>query len=64
MKHLLLLLFFIPLLASAAPIKGVVRDETGQPLAGVTITVKGSTLAVRTDVEGRFSLNATAGDER
>jgi TonB-linked SusC/RagA family outer membrane protein len=62
MKHLLLLLFFIPLLASAAPIKGVVRDETGQPLAGVTITVKGSALVVRTDAEGRFSLDARTGD--
>src|SRR5579884_919367 len=62
MKHLLLMLLFIPLLASAAPIKGVVRDETGQPLAGVTVTVKGSATAVRTDAEGRFSLNAKTGD--
>ena len=62
MKHLLLLLFFIPLLAAAAPIKGVVRDETGQPLAGVTITVKGTQTTIRTDPEGRFSLNANAGD--
>ena len=62
MKHLLLMLLFIPLVAAAAPIKGVVRDETGQPLAGVTITVKGSSLAVRTDAEGRFSINAKTGD--
>jgi TonB-linked SusC/RagA family outer membrane protein len=61
MKHLLLMLLFIPLVALAAPIKGVVRDETGQPLAGVTITVKGSALAVRTDAEGRFSVNANTG---
>ena len=62
MKHLLLMLFFIPLLASAAPVKGVVRDETGQPLAGVTITVKGTNTAVRTDAEGRFTLDAKTGD--
>ncbi|HEV2481163.1 MAG TPA: SusC/RagA family TonB-linked outer membrane protein [Puia sp.] len=62
MKHLLLLLLFIPVVALAAPIKGVVRDETGQPLAGVTITVKGSATAARTDAEGRFSLNAKTGD--
>ncbi len=62
MKHLLLMLLFIPVVALAAPIKGVVRDETGQPLAGVTITVKGSALAARTDAEGRFSINANTGD--
>jgi len=62
MKHLLLLLLFIPVVALAAPIKGVVRDETGQPLAGVTITVKGSATAARTDVEGRFTINAKTGD--
>src|SRR6201996_589384 len=62
MKHLLLMLLFIPVVALAAPIKGVVRDETGQPLAGVTITVKGSNEATRTNAEGRFSLNANTGD--
>ncbi|HEV3326889.1 MAG TPA: SusC/RagA family TonB-linked outer membrane protein [Puia sp.] len=44
------------------PIKGIVKDETGQPLAGVTITIKGSARATRTDAEGRFSLEATKGD--
>lgn len=62
MKHLLLMLLFIPLFALAAPIKGVVRDETGQPLAGVTITVKGSNKATRTNAEGRFSLDVNTGD--
>src|SRR6201996_3064054 len=62
MKHLLLMLLFIPVVALAAPIKGVVRDETGQPLAGVTITVKGSNKAARSDAEGRFTINANTGD--
>ena len=62
MKHLLLFLTFIPLLAAAAPIKGVVRDETGQPLAGVTISVKGAQTTIRTDAEGRFSLDTKVGD--
>ena len=66
MKHLLSLFFLIPLLAwgtlTAAPVRGVVRDETGQPLAGVTITVKGTRTAVRTDAEGRFSLDTKPGD--
>ncbi|GGB03996.1 SusC/RagA family TonB-linked outer membrane protein [Puia dinghuensis] len=66
MKNLLLLLFLIPLLSSGAvtatPVKGIVRDETGQPLAGVTVTVKGTKTATRTDAEGRFSLDVKSGD--
>ncbi len=37
-------------------IQGVVTDEKGNPLAGVTIKVKGSTTGTVTDAEGRFSL--------
>jgi TonB-linked SusC/RagA family outer membrane protein len=66
MKQLLLLLLFIPLLSLAGvygpPIKGIVKDETGQPLAGVTVTLKGSDKAARTDGEGRFNLQASRGD--
>jgi TonB-linked SusC/RagA family outer membrane protein len=47
---------------AAIPIKGIVKDETGQPLAGVTVTVKGSTRYTRTDGEGRFKLDASKGD--
>ena len=46
----------------AVPIKGIVKDETGQPLAGVTVTTKGSDKAVRTDAEGRFTIQASKGD--
>ena len=45
-----------------APIKGVVRDETGQPLAGVTVSVKGSQAASRSDANGQFSIQASIGD--
>ena len=47
---------------AATPIKGIVRDETGQPLAGVTVTVKGTTNATRTDGSGRFSIDTKSGD--
>lgn len=41
-----------------AEIQGVVRDSaTGDPLAGVTIQVKGSTIGTTTDANGRFSLD-------
>ena len=37
-------------------IKGEVKDENGKPIAGVSVTVKGSTLGTVTDMEGNFLL--------
>ena len=42
-------------------VKGTVVDETGQPMIGVTIKVKGSQAATITDLDGNFSINASAG---
>lgn len=40
-------------------ISGIVTDaQTGQPLVGVTVRLKGSTQATSTDQNGRFSINA------
>ena len=67
MKKFLLLLM-LPLLlggllkAAATPVRGVVRDEAGQPLTGVTVTVKGTGNATRTDGKGQFSISANVGD--
>lgn len=41
-------------------IKGTVVDETGEPMIGVTIKVKGSQAAAITDIDGNFTLNAPA----
>jgi len=38
-------------------IKGTVVDETGQPLPGASVVVKGSTSGTTTDFDGNFSLN-------
>ena len=38
-------------------LSGHITDSTGQPLAGVTVQVKGSTLGTVTDADGRFSLD-------
>ncbi len=43
---------------TAIPVTGVVQDDTGAPLAGVTVLVKGSNTAVQTDAEGKFSIDA------
>ncbi len=47
---------------NAAAIRGVVKDETGAPLAGVTVAIKGTTTGTQTDVNGAFTLNAKPGD--
>lgn len=43
-------------------IAGTVKDEQGQPLAGVSVTVKGSTRTVMTDENGNFNIAANAGE--
>lgn len=37
--------------------KGVVTDDTQEPLPGVTVRVRGTKIATTTDINGRFSLN-------
>jgi TonB-linked SusC/RagA family outer membrane protein len=47
---------------NAAAVKGVVKDETGAPLAGVSVVVKGTSSGTQTDINGKFTLNASPGD--
>ena len=42
-------------------IKGVVKDDRGEPLPGVTVLVKGTTIGVSTDANGNFALNMPEG---
>lgn len=57
----LLLLFIVPLslLAQNKTIKGKVTDETGVPIAGVTVITKGAKKGTQTDKEGNFSISVT-----
>gem|GEM_PF-34312 len=41
-------------------IKGIVTDEKGTPLTGVTIRIKGTSLGTSTDANGRFQLSVPA----
>lgn len=43
-------------------ISGTVTDEAGVPLVGATVFVKGTSTAVTTDFDGKFSINASIGD--
>ena len=37
-------------------VKGTVTDESGQPLPGVTILIKGTTVGVASDINGNFNI--------
>ena len=43
-------------------VKGVVKDASGNPLIGATVTVKGTSTIAITDIDGSFSLQAMPGD--
>lgn len=45
--------------AQDSKVSGVVEDEAGEPLAGVAVVVKGSSVSTITDAEGEFSIKAT-----
>ncbi|MCD8740105.1 TonB-dependent receptor [Mucilaginibacter roseus] len=42
------------------PVSGVVTDEKGAPLPGVSVTVKGTTTGVVTDVDGKYTVQANS----
>ena len=46
----------------ASTITGTIKDETGAPLAGVSVVIKGTTTGTQTDVNGKYKLSASPGD--
>ncbi|TDU42856.1 TonB-linked SusC/RagA family outer membrane protein [Gelidibacter sediminis] len=48
--------------AQQKTISGTVSDESGIPLPGVNILVKGTTTGTQTDFDGKFSISAKVGD--
>lgn len=53
-------LFLISVAASAQTVTGKVIDDAGQPLAGVTVTEKGTGNATASGANGNFSLNVAS----
>nr|WP_294789798.1 TonB-dependent receptor [uncultured Mucilaginibacter sp.] len=49
-----------PIIAADVPVTGKVADETNQTLVGVTVTIKGTTVATSTDAAGKFTINVPA----
>ena len=60
MKRLILFLTSLLVIASTAfaqsTVRGSVQDENGEPLAGVSILVKGTQVGTVTDIDGTFNL--------
>ncbi|WP_232336533.1 SusC/RagA family TonB-linked outer membrane protein [Mucilaginibacter aquatilis] len=47
----------VRLVKQDTPISGRVLDEKGEPLAGLSVTIKGTTSGTITDVNGKYSIN-------
>ncbi|WP_240315206.1 TonB-dependent receptor [Mucilaginibacter pineti] len=48
--------------AGIEPVSGTVRDESGEPLPGVSIKVKGKSTGTITDLNGAFTIQASQND--
>lgn len=55
------LLFMSINLLAQQPVRGTLRSPAGEPLAGATITVKGTNRSVVTDSSGNFTIEAPVG---
>jgi TonB-linked SusC/RagA family outer membrane protein len=55
---LLLLLFNLVLSAQNYTVKGKVSDQTGAPLIGITVLIKGTKMATVTDFNGTFQIKS------
>lgn len=66
MKKFLLALFCvlastIGAFAQGSNVSGTVVDETGEPVIGASVRIKGTSTATATDIDGKFTLNNAAG---
>ncbi len=61
MMLVLLVFNFTGALAQEKTISGTITDQSGLPLPGVNIIVKGTTNGTQSDFDGNYSINASAG---
>lgn len=57
---LLLVLCTTTVFAQNKTISGVVNDTNGEPLIGVNVSVKGTTIGIITDIDGKYTLEIPA----
>ena len=60
MLFMSLLLISIGMATAQTQVRGVVVDETGEPVIGATILIKGTTQGTVTDYDGKFALSVPA----
>ena len=63
-RLLFLLLAVFPLYLLAQDVSGIVVDENGEPLVGVSVLVRGTSLGTITDIDGAYSLSIPQTDKR
>ena len=56
-------MFPVLVIAQSQKITGTVVDEFGDPVIGANVRVKGTTIGAVTDIDGKFSLDTSAGSE-
>lgn len=65
-KEVLLLIFFgfgiFSVLGQNATVSGIVTDEGGQPIPGVSVIVKGTTNGAASNFDGNYKVNASQAD--
>lgn len=62
---LMSLFLFLPPMAAQSPdglVRGVVRDENGEPLVGAVVNVPGTSRGVSTNVDGQYTIRAKKGE--
>ena len=58
---LLLMLISVSVANAQDKVSGVVKDDTGETMPGVSVTVKGSkSVGAVTDIDGNFTINEAA----
>ena len=57
----LLVVVSTTLFAQGQKVKGVITDQNGEPLAGVSVVVEGTTIGVITGADGSYSISAKDG---
>jgi hypothetical protein len=56
----LMLLFSIQFIVAQTKVSGTVTDESGQALVGVNVVIKGTSQGTITNVDGKYSITASA----
>ena len=57
LPSILSLIFCMSMVAQEISVSGVVKDEFGETMPGASVSIKGTTVGVITDLDGKFNLN-------